>query len=353
MARRKRRVETIVGLFVLASLALLFLIVVFIGRRQYIFAERYEIVGMWKSVGGLQPGAEVLLAGINVGYVKDIKFGPENKVRVTMSISAAQRERIRGDSVASIQTMGLMGDRYIDITVGSAETPVIQEGGVINTAELFELAEVLEAVRPTLRNLENAIKNISFLTDQLADPSGEVGTILDNLKVVTTEVREGRGTIGALLTREDLYVKSSEVLDTAQDTMDNLKEVSENAKEASAHLPDMTADAQEAVRKVSQFSDDAARAAAGFADMAETGKDVMREADEIAANLKQASENINDAARRVGPLLESADKAVNEAQNVLDAAKRSWLLRGSFEPGSPGQPLAVGGRDVAEPEVAQ
>ncbi|GAB4345518.1 MAG: hypothetical protein Kow0099_25880 [Candidatus Abyssubacteria bacterium] len=353
MARRKGRVETIVGLFVLASLALLLLIVVFIGRRQNIFAERYEIVGVWRSVGGLQPGAEVLLAGINVGYVRDIQFGPENKVRVTMSISAAERERIRGDSVASIQTMGLMGDRYVDITVGSADEPVIPDGGVINTAELFELAEVLEIMRPTLRNLENAIKNISFLTDQLADPSGEVGTILENLRVVTTDIRQGRGTIGALLTRDDLYVKSSQALDVAQDTMENLREVSVNAREASARLPEMTDDAQQAVRKVNEFSEEAAKAAAGFAEMAETGKEVMRDADAIVGNLREASENISDAARQIGPLLESADKAVNEAQTVLDAAKRSRLLRGTFEPVAPGEPLTVGGRDVAEPEVTQ
>ncbi len=353
MPRRRGTTETIVGVFVLASLALLLAIVVFIGRRQNIFERRYEITGVFDSVGGLQAGAEVHLAGINVGYVKNIKFGPSSRVDVVMSISTRQMKRIRSDSVASIRTMGLMGDRYVEITVGSEDEPVISGGGTIKTAELFELTELLEAARPTIGNFENAIKNISLLTDQLADPTGEVGTILENVKVLTTDVREGRGTLGALLTRDDIYQKTSGVLDTTQETMENFKEVSNNAKTASDELPGIMADAGDSVRKFGTFSDKAAEAAAGVSKAVDTGQEVMDEAKTVVLNLKSASENVKEATQKVGPLIESADEGIGEARKVVEAAKRSWLIRGYFEPAVPGEPIAVSGRDVAQPEVSQ
>ena len=181
MPRRKGTTETIVGIFVLASLALLLAVVILIGSRQNIFARQYMIVGEFDSVAGLQTGAEVHLAGINVGHVQDIEFSPNNRVMVTMSVSYIQIDRIRGDSIASIRTMGLMGDRYVEITIGTEEEKLIVPGGRIHTSELFGISEMLEEARPTLENVENAIKNISTLTDELADPNGEVSTILENV----------------------------------------------------------------------------------------------------------------------------------------------------------------------------
>ncbi|RJP69174.1 MAG: MCE family protein [Candidatus Abyssobacteria bacterium SURF_17] len=353
MPRRRGKLETIVGIFVLASLALLFVIVALIGRRQNIFERRYEITGVFDSVAGLQTGADVLLAGINVGHVRDVTFGSTNRVQVIMSISETQRERIRGDSIASIKTMGLMGDRYIEITVGSAEEPVIPDGGTIKTSEIFELAELLAAARPALGNMENAIKNISKLTDELADPAGEVGTILDNVKVLTTEARAGKGTLGALLTRDDLYRKASTVLDSANVTMENFKVVSSNAKGASTEFPAIMERAKSSVDKFNEFSSKAADTAEDFAEMIASGRTVMKEAETIASNLTAASEDIREATPRIGPLIDSADETIGEARKVIDASKRSWLIRGYFEPAVPGEPIAISGRDVARPEVTR
>jgi len=353
MPKRKRTAETIVGIFVLISIALLLGIVVLIGRQQNIFEKRYQITGEFDSVAGLQTGAEVHLAGINVGYVQEIDFSPQHKVRVAMSVSRIQMERIRGDSVACIRTMGLMGDRYVEITIGSQDSPMIEPGGSIRTAELFELTEMLEAARPTLENIENAINNISLLTDELTDPTGEVGTILDNVKVLTTHTREGKGTIGALFVRDDIYQKTNKALDTANEVVDNLKEISDNVKQASEELPDVMAGVRSAIDNVDEFSAKATLAAEDMADMAKSGRQVLVDAEAISANLRSASEDIADATPRLAPLLVSAEEGVYEAREVVDAAKRNWLIRGYFEPPYPGETIAVNGRDVAMPEVVR
>ena len=153
MPKGRRKAEIFVGIFVLFSLTLFLAMVILIGGRQNIFEKRYEITGVFESVAGLQPGAEVHLAGINIGYIKSIKFSKTNEVEVVMSISEKQSQRIREDSVACIKTMGLMGDRYIQITVGSEEEQVILAGGKIATSEIFEWEEMIETARPTIGNM--------------------------------------------------------------------------------------------------------------------------------------------------------------------------------------------------------
>jgi phospholipid/cholesterol/gamma-HCH transport system substrate-binding protein len=351
MPRRKGTTETIVGIFVLVSLALLLAVVILIGSRQNIFAKRYQITGEFNSVAGLQSGAEVHLAGINIGHVQDIEFSDSNKVKVTMSVSWNQIDRIRGDSVASIKTMGLMGDRYVEITVGTKKEKLIEPGGSIRTTELFELTEMLEEARPTLENFENAIKNISILTDQLADPNGEVGTILENVKVLTTDAREGKGTVGALFVRDDIYKKTNLVLDITQESMENLREVSSNARVASTEFPAIVEGVSLSVKQFEEFSARATDAAGGFADMTDSGRLVMDDIAAMSANLRSASEDVKDATPRLGPLLVSAEDGVTGAKEVVEAAKRNWLFRGYFEPPRPGEPIAVSGRDISLPEV--
>ena len=353
MAKRKRSTETIVGVFVLVSFALLLAVVILIGRQQNIFEKRYQIEGQFDSVAGLQTGAEVHLAGINIGHVQEIVFSPENKVIVNMSVSTNQSERIRSDSIARVRTMGLMGDRYIEITVGSPQTYVIQPGGRIRTAEQFELGEALEQARPMLENIENAIGNISLLTDKLADPKGEVGTILRNVRELTLAAREGEGTIGALMTDDEIYIKTNLLLDSTQQAVDNFVELSDNAKTASDELPAILESISASVIEFEEFSKTASRAATGVEELTGSAQDVMADVKVMSENLRVASEDVRQASPRLAPLLISAEEGMGEARQVVDAAKRNWLLRGYFEPPRPGEPIIAGGRDLAAPEVVR
>lgn len=353
MARRRGMTETVVGIFVLASILLLLALVIFIGRQRNIFEGRYQINGFFNSVGGLQPGADVQLAGISVGHVKYISFGPDNRVKVVMSIAENQQQRVRADSVASIRTFGLMGDRYVAITVGTEKEPIIPPGGIIKTQEIIELADAIEAARPALDNVQNTIQNISNLTDRLASPDSDVATTLRNIKEMTTNIREGEGTIGALVQRDELYQKANDVLDSTKQTMENFQTVSKNIEGASSDLPLVMEDLKSSVDKIETFSVKASAAATEIYQLAGSGASVMDDAKAITGNLKEASEDIKQATPGLAPLVESADKGVAEAKEVVDAAKRSWFLRKSLEPPAPAGAIIAGERDIARPEVIQ
>jgi phospholipid/cholesterol/gamma-HCH transport system substrate-binding protein len=340
----KRQTEIIVGVFVIGSLILLLGVVLFMGKRQNILQAHYELSGAFKSVAGLEAGAEVLLAGINVGHVNEIKFGPHNRVMVVMSISEAQRERIRRDSVASIRTRGLVGDHYVEITTGSPDQPLIPDHGTIRTAEPIDVAALLEETRPMLGNLEGLIKNLSALTDQLTDSSGTVKSILENMNAITADIRQGKGTVGALLNEDRLYRHAEKLLQTTQETMENFRDVSTDAHRASKALPALVNETRTSLRKLGEAGEEVSAAMVGFSEFIKVMQGVAEEAKPIASNLRSSSEQIKEMTPRIGPLLESITEGVREGRRVIEAAERSWLIRGYLEPPGPAQPIALGGR---------
>jgi phospholipid/cholesterol/gamma-HCH transport system substrate-binding protein len=345
LAKFRRQTETIVGVFVLGSLILLLAVVLFMGKRQNILEKRYELIGAFDSVAGLEPGAEVLLAGINVGYVKEIKFGPDNRVRVVMSITQAQRERIRRDSVVSIRTRGLVGDRYLEITTGSQKEPIIAHQGSIRASEPIDVAALLEETRPVLRHLEGLIKNMSVFSDQLTESSGSLGNFFKNINAISSNIRRGEGTVGALLMHDELYRETSNLLQASKETMDNLREVSNDMRRTSKSLPNLMTETRTSVRKLGEAAGGVSDAMVSVSMLMSTIKDVVDEAKPIASNLRSSSEQIKEIAPRIGPLLESVDEGVSEARRVIKAAERNWLIRGYLEPAALPKPLALSGRD--------
>jgi phospholipid/cholesterol/gamma-HCH transport system substrate-binding protein len=300
---------------VLASLALLLIIVVFVSGRENVFEARYQIIGLFKSAGGLQTGADVRLAGISVGYVTDIEFGPQKKVKVKMNISRRVQQRIRTDSVASIRTMGLMGDRYVEITLGSPNLPTIPNGDDIKTSEPFELSDLAQSAKPVVTDLAKTTHNILVLTDKLLARSSELETFLDNITDLSDSLQQGKGTLGAL-------IKSDALLNEARMSL----------------------------RHFDEFSAKADRVASEALKIAAAGQTVMQELKIIASNLKQVSEDMKKASPRLDPLLESAQSGISEARELMRTAEHSWLLGGSPVREHKENPIAVEGRDMTEPQ---
>ena len=349
MPQPKKSMETVVGLFVLTSLGLLLLLVILLGREQKIFETHFEIIDNFDSVGGLQTGAEVQLAGIKVGFVRSITFGPDNRVKVIMSINRDQQDRIRQDSTASIKTMGLMGDLYLSITVGSPAKPAIASGGVIATTEPFGFSELFEDLQPTVKNLETVINNMAVLTGKFTASGGKLEEVIENVAILTDGMRQGRGTIGALLTNDDLYKKAEQLLDTTGLTMESFKSLAEKTGRAAEDLPRLMDQAGDAAQKFGKFSSEAVKSAKGILDMVHSAKTVVDDAKTMAANLKQASVDIRDAARRLKPVIESADDGMREARQVIEAAGHSWLIRGQLPPAAAVKPLIEERRDEDQP----
>src|SRR5213592_4608950 len=152
--QRELAVKFRVGLFVLVALAAFLGMVYALGARARLFEARYTIHADFTEVAGLTEGATVRLAGVQIGRVTDVHLPgePGGKVRVDLTISRRYADRIRRDSIARIDTQGLLGDKVVEVTVGTAAAPPLQPGDVLLAREPTDFARVLTQGADTARD---------------------------------------------------------------------------------------------------------------------------------------------------------------------------------------------------------
>lgn len=214
----KRKTTVQVGIFVSFGIVLTMAFVFFIGKERSLFKKRYTLVAPFKDVSGLRMGAMVQLAGLNVGFVDGVRFPKDNAadhLEVVLEIGKKFQERIRQDSRASIQTQGLLGDKYILITTGSGNVPVLQEGETLVTEGIGGLTALADSGKEMMEEVRTAAKKFQNTLDQLAlggDDRALAKSTLWNLnrasydlRLILDGIRNGEGSIGALLRDPALY----------------------------------------------------------------------------------------------------------------------------------------------------
>lgn len=137
---RKFNLELTVGLFVIAGIVCLGYLSIELGRRGFMGGEGYEIHAFFSNTGGLQPGASVVIAGVEVGHVKSVSLD-EYRGRVTMTLP--KDVDIQEDAIASIKTKGLIGERYVEITPGGSEDLIEPGGRLRDTQPAVNLQELI------------------------------------------------------------------------------------------------------------------------------------------------------------------------------------------------------------------
>lgn len=182
----------ILGAFVIGAMALMF-----VGRTGHVFGNRYELVTLVNSAAGLVPGAAVQLAGQTVGQVERVELIPVEQrpesgeaVALWLAVNLDVQPQIRRDSKAQVRTQGLLGDRLIDISPGGIDEPVLGAGDTVSAASPVDYdALIAEGAA--------AVDDLVDVASQLSD--------------LTRGILAGEGTLGRLVTDEELYVGLSGV----------------------------------------------------------------------------------------------------------------------------------------------
>lgn len=342
MPMSRRRIEIAVGAMMLFGTACLLISVIFIGERRGVFDRRIRLQTQFSSVEGLQPGARVNLAGIPVGSVEAVFLSAEGDVEVWMEVRASVAPRIREDSKARIKTAGLVGDRYVDITVGSAESPPVPPGGSIQGIDPVDVNQALAQAGPVLRDLAVSIENIRLVTTRMLDDDSNVNVTLQNLRVITSNLREGRGSVGRLLVEDEAYEDLRATLASARTTIANAEAITNTAREEG---PEVLAEAREAVGNFNSAALGVREAVdEGLADLPAIMAGLERSVanlETLMENLRTASEDIKAATPQLPAIVAGGQEAVEEARAVLRAARAQPLLRRYFEEQELDTPILV------------
>lgn len=200
-----RRLSLVVGAFVLATLALAGLVLVTLGQGSGLLQPRYALVSYFQNVQGLVAGAPVRLAGKDVGTVESVSFGSfageRGPVRVVVQVDQRVQSRIRSDSVASIGTIGLLGDKYVSISMGTREGTVLREGAELASANPVDFGMAVERGTEAIDNIATLTENVNEVVEDFGESVGgrKVAESMVALSEIVREVREGDGLLHSLI----------------------------------------------------------------------------------------------------------------------------------------------------------
>ncbi len=201
---REGRLALTVGVFVLVALGALAVSILSLTTDRGFFASEYRLEAPFENVLGLQAGAPVWLAGKEVGRVESIQFTPGNEtapVLATLAIDTEVAEFIRDDSVASIGTIGVLGDSYVEVTVGSEAGTKLVDGDTITTLAPVNMNQAMAKVTAAVDSFRELSENLNEAVEGFAEADGgaKVTRALDAVSDAMIEVKEGDGLIHQLI----------------------------------------------------------------------------------------------------------------------------------------------------------
>lgn len=198
------------GMFVIGGLVLFFLAVYFVGKQQNLFGSNFELRSKFKTVSGLKVGNNVRFSGINIGTVSGIELLNDTTVVVVLTIQEEVRKFIKTDAVASIGSDGLVGDKILTISPGSAfNSKIIKENAIIPSTSPLEIEDLMKGVKKSVDNAE-------IITSQLAQ--------------FTYNINNGEGAMNKLLTDKSFAKKLDSTMSNLQSSTKGLSENMEAAK---------------------------------------------------------------------------------------------------------------------------
>ncbi len=221
--------ELRVGLLTLTAVVVLAVATFMVGERRNLFARTNTYTVRFENVAGLAAGNPVQLNGVTVGRVEDVVL-PEavdqGQLKVWISVERRFAERVREDSEARIKTLGLLGDKYVEISSGSPASKVIPSGGEIPTAPATDvdrliasgedLVENVVAIAVSMRTILGDMeqgKGIlgQLLTDDEAVSSAKASVVasVESLRRILDRIERGEGTLGSLLVDDTLATRVS------------------------------------------------------------------------------------------------------------------------------------------------
>ena len=191
------------GLFVAGGLTLFVLAIFVIGKQKNLFNPVFKLTSTFYNVSGLQVGNNIRFSGINVGTVDNISIINDSTVKVDMLIKKDVKKFIKSDCGVSIGSEGLIGDRLLVITQGSADAALAKEGQQLLSAEPVETDAIMSSLQVTAGNAE-------VISQQLAE--------------IMLKINSGNGTLGRL-------IQDSTIAENFNQTMVNLKKSTKGLNE--------------------------------------------------------------------------------------------------------------------------
>jgi phospholipid/cholesterol/gamma-HCH transport system substrate-binding protein len=341
-----------VGLLVLMALGILVFVIFAISGDVSLpgFGKKTTIRTEMASVDGLREGAEVRLSGKKVGSVKEINFtnqipdnpNAQNNVEIVMEIDGKLDgrpaiERIRQDSMAVLKSAGVLGDNVIDIVPGTTKGAPVTDGAKIQSQAQKSVGDIINAAQTAVGNLNTISDDIKVMTGDLRTGKGSMGKFLNddafylnlNKTVLSAEktmtsFRDGDGTTAKLIKDPELYNKLTDTIAQLRGIADQVNTQLASGKGTVSKLlkdEEIYNKANSLVAKLDQFSNrldrTMASVEAGEGNLGKLVRDeeLYREARDTIAKFRVITDKLEKGEGTAGMLLKD-DRLYNNVNNV-------------------------------------
>ena len=285
-----------VGAFVVGGVLLFSLGLFLIGDRQMAFATKFTVYTEFSKITGLQPGAIVRVSGAKAGSITQIvpPNTPSEKFRVQLEVIEGLHQLVRTNSVATIETEGLMGGSYLGIGTGTDDAAPVGPNATIAGKDPLDIADLMQQMGDTITRVNTTIDDmkggvqgtVESIGDTVDSANALITDVSDDLKRLVTAaaaitsdaseiadgIRSGKGTLGKFVNDDELYTRVSAIAKQTDDIATGTRLVVEKAREALEGLQAKDGPVQGMTAHVAQTMGDARVAMAGFAENMEALK---------------------------------------------------------------------------------
>lgn len=207
-----------VGLLLLVAVVLFAFGVFLIGEESNLFSSKNEYIIYFRTVGGLNEGNPVQLNGVEVGTVSSVVLPTDaesEQIRVEIEVERRYAQRVREDSEARIKTLGLLGDKYVELTTGSPETEPIPPGGVIPAAAPTDVDRLIASGEDVMDNVVRISADLRDILSRMEQGEGLLGEL-------TTESETGRRMTDAVIDTMESIERVAQQVETGDGTLARL-----------------------------------------------------------------------------------------------------------------------------------
>lgn len=268
--------ERVAGLFVIGAILGGVVTIVMAAINQGWFSEKVPFVTYFENADGLHQGTKVQMAGLQAGAVEEVDLESDNKIRVQFHVLGKFKDKVRGDSKAILIRPFVIGERTLEISVGSESEKMLSPGSLVKSEESLDLMQVMSG-----KHLGKYMK--------------ETGDMLTNLKTV----------MEAFLS-QDRTQKMVQIFDQLSPLIRNLNVMSVE------------------VTKLSQQATDSDNMKVMMKNVVYLTQELNRTLPAVSAAMKEIGPEMPKSARR-------AVEALDEATILIKAMQKSLLLRSSVK----------------------
>ena len=344
------RYEIRAGFFIMIAVLLLVGAIWILGDERRIFSPQVEYFTEFPNVQGLSEGAPVRMSGITIGRISRIRFldnTPAPLVEVALLVDKDYSNRITKGSKTTIETLGLLGDKFLTVIPGKDLEPH-PRGAAIRALPPADFSEVLQKAAQVMNNTVEIAENVSVLLKEFR------GNALDNISKtaanaadISERIKSGPGGLHGLLYAQK---GDADIFRNLESASKNITDISQELKSGSGLLHALIYDRRgkrsvESLMESAAALGNAAETISSISSGLKTGKGLLHEllygdsetfslitseVNTIIANLKTASQALAKGSGTLGALLIDS-RLYDNLVEVTGDAKRSFILRHAIE----------------------